>query len=49
MQTESGFSAGMMVGLVVVLLVVVVILTMAPLGEESRPILDIRLFGGDRR
>lgn len=48
-QTESGFSMGMIVGLLVVLLVLVVVLTMAPVGDEGRPILDIRLFGGDRR
>jgi hypothetical protein len=50
MQTETGgFSMGMAVGLLVVLLVLVVVLTMAPVGDEGRPLLDIRLFGGDRR
>jgi hypothetical protein len=46
MQTESGgFSMGMVVGLLIVLLVVVLLLTVAPVGNESRPILDIRLGG----
>jgi hypothetical protein len=45
MQTESGFSMGMAVGLLVVLLVIVLVLTMAPVGNEGRPILDIRLGG----
>jgi len=46
MQTESGgFSMGMMVGLLIVLLVVVLMLTVAPVGNEGRPILDIRLGG----
>lgn len=45
MQTESGFSMGMAVGLLIVLLVVVLALTMAPVGNEGRPILDIRLGG----
>jgi hypothetical protein len=45
MQTESGFSMGMAVGLMVVLLVIVLVLTMAPVGNEGRPILDIRLGG----
>lgn len=49
MQTESGgFSMGMVAGLLIVLLVLVVVLTMAPVGNEGRPILDIRL-GGDGR
>ena len=34
---------GMAVGLLVVLLVVVLLLTMAPVGEEGRPVLDIRI------
>lgn len=44
-STESGFSMGMAVGLLIVLLVIVLLLTMAPVGQEGRPILDIRLGG----
>lgn len=44
-QTESGFSMGMVAGLLIVLLVIVLVLTMAPVGNEGRPILDIRLGG----
>lgn len=44
-STESGFSMGMALGLVIVLLVIVLVLTMAPVGNEGRPILDIRLGG----
>jgi hypothetical protein len=42
-QTEGGFSMGIAVGLLIVLLVVVLLLTMAPVGTEGRPILDIKL------
>lgn len=41
-QTESGFSMGIVVGLLIVLLVVVLLLTMVPVGNESRPIIEIR-------
>jgi hypothetical protein len=34
---------GIVVGLLIVLLVVVLMLTMVPVGNESRPILDIKL------
>lgn len=43
MQTESGFSMGLVIGLVVVLLVVVLMLTMVPFGNEGRPMMDIRI------
>ena len=42
MQTESGFSMGLAIGLLLVVLVVVLMLTMAPFGNEGRPVLDIR-------
>lgn len=42
-STDGGFSMGMVAGLLIVLLVIVVVLTMAPVGSEGRPILDIRL------
>jgi len=45
MQTGSGFSMGMAIGLLVVVLVLLLGLTVVPVGEESRPILDIRLGG----
>lgn len=44
-STGGGFSMGMAVGLLIVLLVIVLVLTMAPVGNEGRPILDIRLGG----
>lgn len=43
MQTASGVSMGMVLGLLVVLLVIVLVLTMAPVGNEGRPLIDIQL------
>lgn len=42
MRTLGGFSMGLAVGLLVVLLVVILLLTAVPVGDESRPILEIR-------
>jgi hypothetical protein len=41
-QTEGGFALGFVAGLLI-LFVVVLLVTAVPMGEESRPILDIKL------
>jgi hypothetical protein len=43
-NSAPGFSMGLLLGLVVVLLVIVLLLGVAPIGNEGRPIIDLR-FG----
>ena len=43
-NSGSGFSMGLLLGVVVVLLVIVLVLGVAPIGNEGRPIIDLR-FG----
>jgi hypothetical protein len=44
MSTDSGFSAGLAIGLVVVVVVVLVILATVPIGNgaDAKPLIDIR-------
>jgi len=42
MSTDSGFSAGLAIGLLVVIVVVLVILATVPIGNDAKPIIDIR-------
>jgi hypothetical protein len=45
MRTDSGFSAGLALGLLLLILVVVVILATVPIGggPEAKPLIDIKL------
>jgi len=45
MRTDSGFSAGLALGLLLLILVVVVILATVPVGSgpEAKPLIDIKL------
>jgi len=42
MSTDSGFSAGVAIGLLVVVVVVLVLLATVPIGNDAKPIIDIR-------
>ncbi len=44
MRTDSGFSAGLAIGLLVVVVVVLVILATVPVGggADAKPLIDIR-------
>jgi hypothetical protein len=44
MRTDSGFSAGLAIGLLVVVVVVLVILVTVPIGSgnDAKPLIDIR-------
>ena len=44
MQSDSGFSAGLAIGLLVLVVVVLVILATVPLGSggDARPLINIR-------
>jgi hypothetical protein len=42
MSTESGFSAGLAIGLLLVVVVVLVLLATVPMGNDAKPIIDIR-------
>lgn len=45
MRSDSGFSAGLAVGLLLLIVVLLVVLATVPIGSgpEARPIIDIRL------
>jgi len=45
MRTDSGFSAGLALGLLLLILVVVVILAIVPVGggPDAKPLIDIKL------
>jgi len=44
MQTDSGFSTGLAIGLLVVVVVVLVLLATVPIGNgaDAKPLIDIR-------
>ncbi|HEV8536178.1 MAG TPA: hypothetical protein VGR87_10745 [Candidatus Limnocylindria bacterium] len=42
MTSDSGFSAGLAIGALLLVLVVVLFLTMVPVGNEARPLIDIK-------
>jgi hypothetical protein len=44
MQSESGFSAGLAIGLLMLVIVVLVLLATVPIGggPDARPIIDIK-------
>jgi len=42
MSSDSGFSAGLAIGLLVVVVVVLVLLATVPIGNDAKQIIDIR-------